>query len=60
MFNINKITAEQLSVDPYRFYNKMLWTSFRLAENFSIDSMLTKDNRCCAMCIFLLKNHVKH
>ena len=37
----------------------MLWTSSRLAENFSIDSMLTEDNRCCPMFIPLLKNHIK-
>ena len=37
----------------------MLWTSFKLAENFSIDSMLTKDNRCCPMSILLFNNHVK-
>ena len=37
----------------------MLWTGFGLAENFSIDSMLSKDNGCCPMCIPLLKNHIK-
>ena len=60
MFNINKITAEQPSADPYKFIIEMLWTSFRLPENFSIDSMLTKDNRCCPVCIPLLKNHITH
>ena len=60
MFNLNKITAEQPSVDPYiGFTIEMLWTSFRLVGNFSIDSMLTKDNRCCPMCILLLNNHIK-
>ena len=59
MFNFNKITAEYPSVDPYRFYNRMLWTSFKLAENFSIDSMLTKDNRCCSTFTSFLNNHIK-
>ena len=31
MFNFNIITAEQPSVDPYRFYNGVLWTGFRLS-----------------------------
>ena len=35
MFNFNIITAEQPSVDLYRFYNGVLWTSFRLSGKFS-------------------------
>ena len=35
MFNFNIITAEQPSVDPYRFYNGVLWTGFRLSGKFS-------------------------
>ena len=37
----------------------MLWTGLKLAENSSIDSMHTKDNRCCPMFTSLLKNHIK-
>ena len=37
----------------------MLWTHFKLAEIFFIDSMLTKDNRCCPMFTPLLNNHIK-
>ena len=59
MFNFNKIIAEQPSVDPYMFYNRVLWTSFRLAENLSIGLMLTKDNRYCLMFTCLLNNHIK-
>ena len=57
MFNI--ITTEQPSVDPYRFYNRVLWTSFKLPENSSIYSMLTKNKKCCSMIILLLNNHIK-
>ena len=53
MFNIKKIIAEQPSVDPCMFYNR------NAMDKFQIDPMLTKDNRCCAMFIILLKNHVK-
>ena len=35
MFNFNIIIAEQPSVDPYRFYNGVLWTGFRLSGKFS-------------------------
>ena len=35
MFNFNIITAEQPSVDPYRFYHRVLWTGFRKSGNFS-------------------------
>ena len=59
MFNFNIITAKQSSVDPYKFYKRVLWTSFKLAENLPIDSMLTKDNICCLMLTSLLNNHIK-
>ena len=59
MFNINKITAEQPSPDHYRFYNRNAMDKFQIPENFSIDPMLTKDNRCCVMFMILLKNHIK-
>ena len=59
MFNLNMIIPEQPLVDPYRFYNEVLWTSFRLSGNFPIDSMLTKNNRCCSMFASLFNNHFK-
>ena len=31
MFNINKITAEQPSVDPYRFYNRNAMDKFQIS-----------------------------
>ena len=31
MFNINKITAEQLSVDPYQFYNRNAMDKFQIS-----------------------------
>ena len=30
MFNINKITAEQPPVDPYRFYNRNAMDKFQI------------------------------
>ena len=59
MFNFNTITAEQPSIDPYRFYNGVLWTSFRLSGKFPIDPMLTKNYRFCLKFAFLLNNHIK-
>ena len=58
MFNFNTISAEQPSVDIYRFYHRVLWTSFRQSGNFPIDSMLTINHRCCQMFISLLNNHI--
>ena len=34
MFNINKITAEQPSVDPYRSYNRNNMEKFQTSWNF--------------------------
>ena len=31
MFHINKITAEQLSADPYRFYNRNAMDKFQIS-----------------------------
>ena len=59
LFNFNINTAEQPSVDPYIFYNGVLWTGFRLSGKFPIDSMLAKNDRCCAGFASLLDNHIK-
>ena len=34
MFNFNTISAEQPSVDLYRFYHRVLWTGFRPSGTF--------------------------
>ena len=60
MFNFNKITAEQPSVDPYWFYNRNAMDKFQISWKFPHDSMLAEDNRCCPMYILLLNNHIKN
>ena len=60
MFNFNIITAEQTSVDPYRFYNGVYGQVLDYLENFPIDSMLTRNDRCCTGLAFLLNNHIKN
>ena len=59
MFNFSIISAKQPSVDPYRFYNGVLWTSFRLSGKFSNRLNANQNNRCSSMFTSLLNNHIK-
>ena len=59
MFNFNIITAEQPSVDFIDFTMECYGQVSDYLDNFLIDSMLTKNDRCCLRFAFLLNNHIK-
>ena len=59
MFDFDTITAEQPSVDHIDFTMECYGQVSDYLENFPIDSMLIKNDRCCAGFVFLLNNHIE-